>query len=216
MRKIILLSAVLFTAPAFSESKVSVEQLETAMHAAEQDKTKLLYAEELARKAQIENPDSYKANYYLAQILRYTNKPDMEIYKNKADSIQSEKAKSFLGWLCSIIAICALTALAFFMTIENKKKKEKLIKKQNEKKKASERSLKSLMDASKQLDELNIYLELNDVKFNNKIYNEIKELKNAILDMIENIHENHSWDVYEVEDLLDNVAKAAKYCRSNF
>ena len=73
MRKIILLSAVLFTAPAFSESKVSVEQLETAMHAAEQDKTKLLYAEELARKAQIENPDSYKANYYLAQILRYTN-----------------------------------------------------------------------------------------------------------------------------------------------
>lgn len=102
------------------------------------------------------------------------------------------------------------------MTIENKKKKEKLIKKQNEKKKASERSLKSLMDASKQLDELNIYLELNDVKFNNKIYNEIKELKNAVLDMIENIHENHSWDVYEVEDLLDNVAKAAKYCRSNF
>lgn len=216
MRKIILLSAVLFTAPAFSESKVSVEQLETAMHAAEQDKTKLLYAEELARKAQIQNPDSYKANYYLAQILRYTNKPDMEIYKNKADSIKSEKAKSFLVWLCSIIAICALTALAFFMTIENKKKKEKLIKKQNEKKKAYERSLKSLMDASKQLDELNIYLELNDVKFNNKIYNEIKELKNAILDMIENIHENHSWDVYEVEDLLDNVAKAAKYCRSNF
>lgn len=216
MRKIILLSAVLFTAPAFSESKVSVEQLETAMHAAEQDKTKLLYAEELARKAQIQNPDSYKANYYLAQILRYTNKPDMEIYKNKADSIKSEKAKSFLVWLCSIIAICALTALAFFMTIENKKKKEKLIKKQNEKKKASERSLKSLMDASRQLDELNIYLELNDVKFNNKIYNEIKELKNAILDMIENIHENHSWDVYEVEDLLDNVVKAAKYCRSNF
>lgn len=216
MRKIILLSAVLFTAPAFSESKVSVEQLETAMHAAEQDKTKLLYAEELARKAQIQNPDSYKANYYLAQILRYTNKPDMEIYKNKADSIKSEKAKSFLVWICSIIAICALTALAFFMTIENKKKKEKLIKKQNEKKKASERSLKSLMYASKQLDELNIYLELNDVKFNNKIYNEIKELKNAILDMIENIHENHAWDVYEVEDLLDNVAKAAKYCRSNF
>ena len=28
--------------------------------------------------------------------------------------------------------------------------------------------------------------------------------------MIENIHENHGWDVYEVEDLLDNVAKAAR------
>ena len=36
------------------------------------------------------------------------------------------------------------------------------------------------MDASRQLDELNIYLELNDVKFNNKIYNEIKRIKKML------------------------------------
>lgn len=216
MYKIILLSVALCAAPAFAENKVTVEQLETAMHAAEQDRSKLAYAEELARKAQMQNPDSYKANYYLSQILTYTKKPDQKIYENKADSIRNKTAFSFLSTLFSVIFACIIVFLGVSLYLDNQAKKEKLAKKLDEDKKAKEKYLKLLMAGAKEIDELNIYLELKDVKFNNKIYNDLKELKTSIVDMVEAIHEGNDWDPDEIDDILKDVSKANKHCRDKF
>lgn len=214
MRKIILLCAALAATTSFAN--VTVEQAETAMHAAEQDKSKLSNAEDVLRQAVKENPESYKANFYLSQILDETKKPDAEIYHNKAAKLYKDEVNHTmlvsLFWLFAIIAMVVGGIFGYQYYERKKSEKEEA----EELDRLSSVYSRKFVDAQRELDNIVIHLEMCDVKFNNKIYNDIKEVKSAICDIVERITEGHNWTKTEAEDLLAEVTNCINYCRNNF
>jgi hypothetical protein len=200
--------------PAFAN--VTVEQAETAMYAAEQDKSKLSDAEVVLRKAVSENPNSYKANFYLAQVLEKSNKSDAPVYMKKANTINSEKTRSafasFMVWLFLIAAflIGAYFAYKYYTDLKERERNAKILDQ-----KAYEYSRK-FIDAQRELQNILIHLELRDVKFNNIVYNDIDELKTTICDMVERITEGHDWSIEEAEDILSNVTMCIRFCKETF
>lgn len=75
---------------------------------------------------------------------------------------------------------------------------------------------RKFVDAQRELDNVVIHLEMCDVKFNHKIYNDIKELRTAICDIVERITEGHDWTKREAENLLDEVTECINHCRNKF
>lgn len=220
MRKLLLVYVliVLFGifAAATSWAQVTVEQAETAMHAAEQDKSKLPDAENILRQAVKENPDSYKANFYLSQVLQLTKKPDAEVVKKKAENIQSEQAKhKFLSFMLGLIFGACVIAGTFFGWNKYRARLEEEERRQELEKLSSVYSRK-FVDAQRELQNIVIHLEMCDVKFNNKIYNDINELKSSICDIVERITEGHDWSKREAENLLEEVTNCINYCRTKF
>jgi len=186
MRKLLLVYVIIVLfgifAAATSWAQVTVEQAETAMHAAEQDKNKLSNAEDLLRQAVKENPESYKANYYLAQILEQTKKPDALIYQNKANKIHSDEVSddlvSFFFWGVFLAALVG-GGIFGYQYYERRKEEEARIQELDQ---LSSSYSRKFVDAQRELDNVVIHLEMCDVKFNHKIYNDIKELRTAICD----------------------------------
>jgi len=203
-------------AAATSWAQVTVEQAETAMHAAEQDKNKLSNAEDLLRQAVKENPESYKANYYLAQILEQTKKPDALIYQNKANKIHSDEVSddlvSFFFWGVFLAALVG-GGIFGYQYYERRKEEEARIQELDQ---LSSSYSRKFVDAQRELDNVVIHLEMCDVKFNHKIYNDIKELRTAICDIVERITEGHDWTKREAENLLDEVTECINHCRNKF
>lgn len=216
MRKIILLCGIMAYFPFQSFANVTVAQAETAMHIAEQDKSKLNDAENILQQAVKENPDSYKANAYLSQILKAEKSPLASIYEYKAAKIKSHEqsvmAIHFAMWLFTLIIIGG--ALAFFGNNYIQKRRQR----ENEAMLEAEASsyIRKFVDARKLLQDLVLDLELKDVRFNNKVYADIKELQSCIVDIIERLHEGHEWSISEAEDLLRQVTNCINYCEKKF
>ena len=198
--------------PAFAN--VTVEQAETAMHAAEQDKSKLPDAENILRQAVKENPDSYKANFYLSQVLQLTKKPDAEVVKKKAENIKSEqRMNAFMSFMLGIfLSICIVVGIFFGWNKYRARLEEE--ERRQELEKLSSAYSRKFVDAQRELWNIVIHLEMCGVKFNNKIYNDINELKSSICDIVERITEGHYWSKREAENLLEEVTNCINYCRT--
>lgn len=220
MRKLLLIYALIVIfgifAAATSWAQVTVEQAETAMHAAEQDKSKLSNAEDILRQAVKENPDSYKANYYLSQVLEQTKKPDAPVYQNKAEKIRKDELSSSLWsgifWMFGLAAVVGASIFGYQEYKRRVEEKERV----EELNRLSSAYSRKFIDAQRELQNIVMHLEMCDVKFNNKIYNDIDELKSSVCDIVERITEGHDWTKREAENLLVEVSNCINYCRTKF
>lgn len=213
MRSFIFLLILLFSALFFNNaySAPSVKDIEIQMAQAEKDKAKLPMLEKQLKEVVAIYPDSYKANYYLYQVLQAQNKPESNYYYKKSERLESEnlfsKFSKFLLYVFNFVI--TISAIYFIYSFFAKKQEaNNNLKKQQE---LNSRYLRKLNSAKDDVNLIILDISGHQNKDNNLV-SEVKNLKSNIIDLIEAIIEEREWDVDDADYVLANVQQCMKHC----
>ena len=210
MKKIMLLCVALLGSSAYAASTpAEIEAL------VKSGKYKEAYAE--IKEVVKEHPDSYKANYYAAQLAsQQKDHVGISTYESKAAKIKSNEQKEyFMNFLAIILAIIAAIAAVFgamwFMNQRAAKiEQDRILRELAEEKEATRQSLLTqALQAKSDIDDS--ILLLKAAKDNKALAEEMAQLKSIALDAIEILSEEGDYDEDDIRRFLSDAANGVRY-----
>lgn len=243
MKKLLLVwFAALMVAASAVFAAPSVKEVELAIQSGN-----VIYTQEALLEVIKEYPDSYKANFYMAQLMAAKGQwEESKKYSENADKLKvahqleadriakkiaEEKAKynaeiseknekvfkMILGLICVLIIVGLFVFAAYkvYLSIQEKKRINEMIKREEAIKKEKETYFKNrLLEINSDL--INIHFFAKAEKIDQQHILDIEEAKRLCADAIEAVFEDHHYYSCEIEDFIQSADALIKFMKYEY